>query len=567
MINNKCEQFRAWNRVEGLTATDNMEESLRAELYDPLWMLARQQQFGEFVGNDCGTAVTIKIAHELESITFSEGGNIGDKYNKEFDFKREPPEARIEAVKPVLGTFEAIEAGAQLRKIISSFMADSDSLNEVFEQLIQICPVISDDDSLDLVEGYEEMLFCFGEDLIDGVNFYHKLMEEDKVSINKLPIEQSAYHSIVTLYKKWFEDLYGEYLDLYNNWQSERLEYKAEFVVGNKSTSDDDSKIVAEEYFTGNLEWFNFDFVDSVENKNHELTVKQYLPTKLTYPGMPSDRWWEIEDESVDFINIDADQTDIAKLVVSEFASLYSNDWLTTPLDVPYGMVCRVKSALVMDTFGEYIYIPNKISGQAGEKWDLFSMFNAEPNENIDGLVLFPSIHKVQDSDPIEQVTFKRDEMANVVWGIEEKLSNNMGCSSSGDIFAAHSTPPEEQTDYTEDLLYSFMSQIPSNWIPFVPVRIAGSDDQIKLKRASLPIKNGEQVKSPKTKILMPEQGRSQYIYEEEILKGGITVSGTYQRARWYNGKTCNWFGYKKVPGKNIKNSDLKVDFIQKVID
>ncbi|MGL1903511.1 MAG: hypothetical protein OCC49_15335 [Fibrobacterales bacterium] len=542
MINNRCEQFRAFNRIEGLTATETMDEALRAELYDPLWMMGRQQQFGEFYGNDCGTAVTVKISHEMKSLSLSDGG-------KPFNFKNEPPEARIEAVKPVLGTFEGIEAGTQFLKLIGS--------NGVLKaQLLDYFTVVIDSESLEAIDGYEEMLFCFGSDLLDGVALYHAIKEADERLIDLLLDDDS-----VALFIEWFEGLYGGYLDQYNNWVADRLEYQAEFTI------DQNSSIVAKEYFSGNLEWYNFDFREHRSRLKSPSQIKEYLPTKLTYPGMPSDRWWEIEDESVDFINISADQTDIAKLVVSEFSALYSNDWLVTPLDVSYGSVCRVKSALIKDTFGEYSYVPNKITGNAGKDWDLFSMYNDNPDEHIDGLVLFPSIHKVEDSAAIEQVTFKRDEMANMAWGVEEVISNNMGGSLSGHSYASQFTLPEREAESSADLTYSLMSPIPFNWIPFVPVRTRGSISQIKLKRGMLPDPQGKKVIDgiePKTALLMPEVGRSQYLQEEEILKGGITVTGSYQRTRWYNGKTINWYGYKKVPGKSLKESGMKLDYLQK---
>jgi hypothetical protein len=45
-----------WNRLEGRPRTADFERSLRAEIRDPLWMLCRQWQFGEFQGEDAGSA-------------------------------------------------------------------------------------------------------------------------------------------------------------------------------------------------------------------------------------------------------------------------------------------------------------------------------------------------------------------------------------------------------------------------------------------------------------------------------------------------------------------------------
>jgi hypothetical protein len=49
-----------WNRLGGRPRSYDFDRSLRAEVRDPLWMLCRQWQFGEFDGEDAGSAVTAK---------------------------------------------------------------------------------------------------------------------------------------------------------------------------------------------------------------------------------------------------------------------------------------------------------------------------------------------------------------------------------------------------------------------------------------------------------------------------------------------------------------------------
>src|SRR5690242_13672098 len=50
-----------WNRLEGRPRADNFDRALRAEVRDPLWMLTRQWQMGEFKGDDAGSPVLAKI--------------------------------------------------------------------------------------------------------------------------------------------------------------------------------------------------------------------------------------------------------------------------------------------------------------------------------------------------------------------------------------------------------------------------------------------------------------------------------------------------------------------------
>src|ERR1043165_8154178 len=58
----------AYNRLEARPRTYDFTRSLRAEVRDPLWMLTRQWQFGEFNGEDAATPVTARIAFQHETI-------------------------------------------------------------------------------------------------------------------------------------------------------------------------------------------------------------------------------------------------------------------------------------------------------------------------------------------------------------------------------------------------------------------------------------------------------------------------------------------------------------------
>src|SRR5919106_5973685 len=53
--------IKGWNRLEGRPRTDDFDQTLRAEVRDPLWMLTRQWQLGEFLGNDAGSPAFAKV--------------------------------------------------------------------------------------------------------------------------------------------------------------------------------------------------------------------------------------------------------------------------------------------------------------------------------------------------------------------------------------------------------------------------------------------------------------------------------------------------------------------------
>ena len=53
-----------WNRLEGRPRTKHFDRALKAEVRDPLWMLSKQWQMGEFRGDDAGSPVFAKIHME-----------------------------------------------------------------------------------------------------------------------------------------------------------------------------------------------------------------------------------------------------------------------------------------------------------------------------------------------------------------------------------------------------------------------------------------------------------------------------------------------------------------------
>src|SRR6266550_130879 len=51
----------AYNRLEPRARTEDFTRSLRAEIRDPLWMLTRQWQMGEFEAEDAGSAIDARL--------------------------------------------------------------------------------------------------------------------------------------------------------------------------------------------------------------------------------------------------------------------------------------------------------------------------------------------------------------------------------------------------------------------------------------------------------------------------------------------------------------------------
>ncbi len=116
------------------------------------------------------------------------------------------------------------------------------------------------------------------------------------------------------------------------------------------------------------------------------------------------------------------------------------------------------------------------------------------------------------------------------------------------------------------------MTQVPENWIPFIPVHIEGSNREIQLRRAAMPriIKddpNPPKKIRPRTDLLsfgLDQDVVEPYnLHEEEVPRAGSQVAQTFQRTRWYNGQVFVWFGARKQTGRGEKSSGLRFDRIR----
>ncbi|HEU4795329.1 MAG TPA: hypothetical protein VFT02_06850, partial [Pyrinomonadaceae bacterium] len=66
----------SWLRLEPRGRDAEMKTSLQARIYDPLWLLTRQWQLGEFQGEDNGSPVGARWVAEAAPVTRYHAGPI-----------------------------------------------------------------------------------------------------------------------------------------------------------------------------------------------------------------------------------------------------------------------------------------------------------------------------------------------------------------------------------------------------------------------------------------------------------------------------------------------------------
>jgi len=267
---------------------------------------------------------------------------------------------------------------------------------------------------------------------------------------------------------------------------------------------------------------------------------------------------------------------------------VYANDWFILPYTVPSGSVLNIKGLTVTNTFGERFWIEPAAKGfdEDWQHWAMYSLsIKGQTNQPADlTLLMLPTVPKIQESAPLEEVSLIRDEVANMVWGIENTIMTPSGWTRAGNIAAEeyhqhlqilhdnsiiNSSVPV-QIEWKAPLRYELMTTVPENWIPFVPQHVPGDTRQTQLRRAAMPrlLKNDSDPKyeriKPRTSLLRQglDTKKPFYIYEEEVPRSGIQVRQTFQRTRWNNGKVFIWMGASKSIKRGEGHSGLAFDQI-----
>ncbi len=258
------------------------------------------------------------------------------------------------------------------------------------------------------------------------------------------------------------------------------------------------------------------------------------------------------------------------------------------PIRLPVGGLLDLNNIVVTDVFGQRSCIKhyNKVeNGKATDpNWSFFKLDKVTTNvldQQTDNRLLIPPVLlDLQESKPLEEVNFTRDEMANFVWAIETIVADGLGKGINGNEFAdlmaeyflnlaeVNGFTTEVEGNDSADIMYRMANTIPENWIPFIPKKVGNqSFKDIQFQRAAMPrIVPGFDPRRvrPLTNMLrvgLDKESKTPYfICEEEIPRAGVIVRQTWQRARWHNGKIALWPGYRKVKGRGESASGLKFD-------
>jgi hypothetical protein len=602
-----------WNRLEGRPRKQDFSRALRAEVRDPLWMISKQWQVGEFRGDDAGSPIFAKVHMSTAQMQRYKPGGAS---TRDFD-PTVPLEALVEQ-RPVPFTMQQQPLSLDMRVLMGRQwlkLLDSDGLGSLRQDFIDHYAIDDPDPALRenaTVTAHPSVWKHFAAlagRAMDGAKLYfHLTADAGNRAYDGMTVpaaDQPGIDSLADKFVAWYEQLFYQPVDKANSaWIPSQLEYQ----FGVSATQTGATKVLtAEEYYHGRLDWYNLDVDQSVDTLDDNGDAENatspegvslentytysFFPTTIQFDGMPNTRWWTFEDGPTNFGDIKPDTTDLNKLLLMEFGLIYANDWFLVPFQLPVGSLANVEGLAVTNVFGERTWITASGTGQ-DEQWQRWAMYNLSVKGNADvaadnTLVMLPTVPKIQEGEPFDDIRIVRDEVANMVWGVEKTIPLATGWSKSGIEAATQLTQRYEQIldheiagglvvpevpEFAAPIRYRLMTHVPENWIPFIPVHIDGNNREIQLQRASMPRviigdPNPPEKIKPRTVLLRTGldeiPSRAYFLHEEEVPRSGVRVTQSYQRTRWHDGRVFTWVGVRKTIGRGEGRSGLAFDRVE----
>ncbi|MEJ6554864.1 hypothetical protein PQI51_07515 [Microbacterium esteraromaticum] len=576
-------------RLEPDSISGDPAPGIEARIADPAWMLGRQWQFGELIGEDAGTTVSVTVSSTALPITAwaplrPGAARVGDDEWRPWRSGALLEELAMDV--PSLGFGAGLrqraEAGQQLVDMLVD--AGEDALASALPARYPLAlppdplspeePVLGESDAertaresrvaaRDALDpAAKRLLRLLGGTVPDGraVRDAIRVSEPDWVADAHDP---GATRAVLVAWADWL----GEDESSGGAWDLERLEYRFAIRFGGA-----DHCVVAQvtQFGAASVRWSDLEWIpdvhpplpDGAPSGDPISTTFTMLATPLRYPGMPADRYWQLEDGRVDLGAIEAQAYDLARLCLAEFAMSSGDDWLQVPVDGLLGAVNTIDRVELRDNFGGDPVVVGELADPA------FAMFRVADaaGRRLPGVVLPPVAADITTGRAHEEVLFLRDQMANMAWAIEQTVQGR-----SGDPRSRSSERPPEPDPWPvdlqpDDLVYRLQTPIPEHWIPLVPVAV--QPGRISLRKGAMirtvldedgqrAVGDGEMI-HPVGVTLRP--GEELTFPGEEIPREGVAVAAVPMLARRADGRYVRWSGYRIGTGSGEGSSRLAWD-------
>lgn len=577
----------SWTRLEPQVSGADMGMSSNARVFDPAWMMTRQWQMGEFQGEDAGTPVQARLratTTPLSRIRFGQPGSANAQamaYNPmtlPLETAVERRVMRAASSTDLRALPLRVDAGLHFLHMLSQATPLSQDYTALALAHWALAGLTKDQDAI-ADDETRRFVRTMSSRAIDGDLLAAFVRAAPGGVLNTLlgPLgvasaDQTPLANTMHAWLTWYDQLFSEGAGL-DAWTAPRLEYATSIAAPVSTAAGNNVTLSANEFDGGRLDWSSFDVdptypIDTSADAAGTLQNQRSVPVPVTFPGAPAPRFWEMEDANVAYGLVPVGPTDLAHLMMIEYASSYGNDWYLVPLDIRVGTLTQVNSLVVTDTFGVRSLIrpmgDSALSAPHFSMWQQSSIRRA--GDPVDGTVgkpvrnlffLPPTINRSIDGPVIEDVLFMRDEMANIAWAIERTIESGMESSLS--LSSNIDIGDSDSSSATTLSRYLLSSKVPDNWVPLLPVEIDPTLGLTRLQRGAVLQPDGSGIAHTAQSDTLKGLGR-QLLYDEEVPREGAHITRRRRMVRWMDGSSWAWTANRNDVGTGEGSAGLEFD-------
>ena len=232
------EQFAAWVRLEPRCRSENFARGLEARTADPLWMLTRQWQTGEFIGEDAGSPLQVQLTHSTQSLDLVKLGSNGEP----LPLPSMPLEVMVEAEHTTIDWRARVQIGQQFERIIQSVIEADGQLNA--QSLVQVyrdeysLTKPADDNWIEVDSVTRRYIEFMVDRVIDGETLLKHINNNGLLLLADMT--QILLNQIVDAFNDWFAQLnYKPDENKAGAWRNQQLDYEFELYAGADTTTLD----------------------------------------------------------------------------------------------------------------------------------------------------------------------------------------------------------------------------------------------------------------------------------------------------------------------------------------
>jgi hypothetical protein len=555
-----------------------MQKSLQAQVRDPLWLLARQWQVGEFLGDDTGSPVHATLGAEMQTVTTYRPGT-DDSATVAID-PTLPIEVHVEREAVVLRLRGSMQHGLYFENLVrQGGVANPETVIAAFRAAFPISATVPDPEYAPPDAARFRSLVAGR--VTDGEALYASAVATAAGQTPTTPLPAAAQNTgmpaVITAFVAFRGALFSE-PQTDSAWEGRSLDY--DFALGSPVPSQN-VELNAPDFPGGHLDWYSFSLQTAQPNAVFTANPAQvtpmsfdFLPNHVTFRGMPNARWWDFEDAVTDFGQVTAETVDLAKLLVMEFALIYGNDWFSVPVPVtvgtstasPRGTLTRVTTLVVTDTFGVRTLIRPSEKTQVNPGETPWSMYKISGNgTRSDFILMAPTLGLTMDAAAIEEVLFLRDDMAAMAWAVENQLQDGLDAPVNAyqmylqRIAKNPPPPPPVATAGGPQIYYTLETPVPDNWIPMVPVQTP--QGALYLRRGIM--ESGSPSANLQARALVLEPQHPFFVADRNVPRSGVQVERYFRYTRSSDGSVFLWLARKSGQGRGSGWSGLRFDIVR----